>query len=251
MESRVEPGERERRRWRAGWLRYWEFMRRWHRFEVIGLEHILDGPPSMLVGYHARGFAADACMLSVELYRRTGRLPRAVFHKGIDELPIVPRLLHSIDGVTSEDDSLKAAIDGGDHIVVMPGGAREGLRSSCSRYEVDWGDHTGYLTLAAKLGIPIIPFASSGVDDLHIALNNGDEWAKWIGTPGDFPVWAAFGMIGMWPFSLPFPVKVTQLIGEPIALRPTKKMSEKARKKTHEEVQAHVQRLLDQVRLCG
>ena len=64
--------------------------------------------------------------------------------------------------------------------MVQPGGTREGSRSSRIRYKVDWGKRTGYLKLALKHGLPIVPAAASGVDDTYIGLNNGLKLAKKI-----------------------------------------------------------------------
>ena len=74
----------------------------------------------------------------------------------------------------------------------------EGTRSFRERYKVKWGDRRGYLKLALKYKIPIIPTGGTGVDDTYIGLNDGYAWGKRLGLPGNLPFWFAFG-VGPWP----------------------------------------------------
>ena len=74
----------------------------------------------------------------------------------------------------------------------------------------------GYLRLAIKHRLPIVPVAASGVDDVFIGLCDGYALGKRVRMPYRLPLWIGAGMTGLWPFSLPFPVKIEQHVGEPI-----------------------------------
>jgi len=202
----------------GSWLTFWGGMRRYHRFRVEGFEHLTEPGPALLVAYHARGFAVDVCLLSVEMHERLGYFPHAIFHEGIGRLPILRTMLGALGGVAGDDAILGEAVARGEHVIVLPGGGREAFRSACQRYRVDWGERTGYLRLALRLGVPIIPIASRGVDSLYLGLNDGYRLGKRLGVPMQLPCWVATGATGLFPLSLPYPVRLRQRIGARIHL---------------------------------
>ncbi len=201
----------------VAWLGFWRAMQHYHRFETEGFENLIGGGAALLVAYHARGVASDVCMLSVDVHDRLGYLPHAIFHEGMGRLPVFRTVLRGLGGVTNDDRVLSDAVARGEHIVVLPGGGREAFRSACHRYTVDWGDRVGYLRLALRLGIPLIPIGAAGVDDLYLGLNDGRRWGRRLRVPFKLPFWIALGATGPFP-SLPFPVAVRQVIGERIPL---------------------------------
>lgn len=197
------------------WLAYWGLMARVHRFESHGLEH-LDGERACLItGYHGRPVAYDLCFLSVELHKRLGYLPHAIFH-GSFEAPGLRWYLEGLGSVTNDDVKLAQVVGRGEHIIALPGGTREGHRSWRRPHQVDWGERLGYLRLAIKHRMPIVPVAGAGVDRAYLGLFEGYKWRKRLGLPAWMPFWAGVGPLGPWPFSPPFPVKITQCIGAPI-----------------------------------
>lgn len=231
---------------RAAWFGYWKAMRRWHRYEVVG-EHWLSARPALLVGYHGRPVAHDLCMLQSYLEERTGRFPRAFIHEGFKHYAPLRAFVEGVDFLTGDDATVRDALARGDHLVVTPGGTREGCRSARTRYRVDWGNRRGYLKLAARYGLPIIPAAASGVDDTYVGLNDGDAAGKRLGLPHGVPAWIGVGPFGLWPLSPPFPVKVIQHLGAPFTahLAPGAARDDAALDAMHREVVGCVQRLLD------
>ncbi len=202
----------------AGWLAYWRALRRYLRYEVVGLEKLDLPTAALIVGYHGRPAAYDSALLTVEIFERSGYLPHGIFHSSYEKNRFTNWILHGLGGVCADDASLERAVEKGEHIITVPGGTREGMRSFRQRYEVDWGERTGYLRLAAKYRIPIVPVGASGVDDAYVGLNNGYVLGKRVGMPAKMPLWFAVGLGGPWPFSLPFPVKIRQIVGEPITV---------------------------------
>ena len=200
------------------WLAVFRLARRYHRYEVEGFEQLERPGAALLVGYHGRPIAYDLCMLTVTMYERLGYLPHGVVHRYVEHQPVMRWVSHGLGFVTRDGDAIARAVARGEHILVQPGGTREGCRSVRHRYEVDWGNRTGYLRLALRHGLPILPIAASGVDDGYLGLNDGYRLGKRLGSPGGLPLWLGIGPLGLWPFSPPFPVKIRQLIGEPITL---------------------------------
>lgn len=233
---------------RAAWFAYWDVMRAYHRFEVRGLPHLERAGACLLVGYHGRPIAHDLCMLQALLRRRGGPEPRPVIHGTFDAVPVLRWLVEGVGFVTGDDEGMAAAIRRGDPIIITPGGTREGCRSSRDRYRVEWGDRTGYVRLALKYRLPILPTAASGVDDTYLALNDGYETGKRLRVPGRLPLWLGLGPLGPWPLSPPFPVKIVQHIGAPIDLAaegPIDPSDRPALLACHRRVTGAVQALLD------
>ena len=202
---------------RALWLAWARAQRIYHRYEVHGLGN-LDGRAKLIVGYHARGYAADLIILSAELYRRFGQLPVSFIHRFWRETPVLRWICEQLDLVSEDGPQLQRAISAGRHVLLMPGGIREANRSLLVRRTVDWGERTGYLRLALRHGLSIVPVASAGADLTFLGLNNGYIWGKRLRLPRGLPAWVGIGPLGTWPLSPPFPVKFVQLVGPPFEL---------------------------------
>lgn len=235
-------------RWaREAWLRYWRANQRWHRYEVRGFEH-LEGPPALIVGYHGRSIARDLCMLTASVHDRMGYIPHAFFHRAFGEYPGLRSVLAGVGGLTGDAASLEAVLERGEHLLTTPGGTGEGCRSHRHRYRVRWGDRMGYLKLALKYGLDLVPAAASGTDDTYIGLNDGDAWSRRLHAPANLPVWLGVGPLGLWPLSPPFPVKVTQHIGPRIHLPRVAREDHAGLAALHAQVVDTVQGLLDAAR---
>jgi 1-acyl-sn-glycerol-3-phosphate acyltransferase len=200
----------------AAWLAGFRLMRRYHRYEVEGLEHLDRRDACLLVAYHGRPIAFDLCMLTVTLHERLGYMPHGVVHGAVESNPLMQWVSDGLGFVTGDGDAVAAAVARGEHILVQPGGTREGCRSFRHRYRVDWGERTGYLRLAIRHRLPIVPVAAAGIDDGYIGFNDGYALGKRLGVPYRLPLWFGAGLTGLFPLSPPFPVKIRQVIGEPI-----------------------------------
>jgi 1-acyl-sn-glycerol-3-phosphate acyltransferase len=241
---------------RTAWFTYWDLMRGYHRFEVRGLSHLDQAGPALVVGYHGRPIAHDLCMLQALLHERRGRggavpEPRPILHEAFERLPVLRWLVEGVGFVTGDGEALARTVARGDPVIVTPGGTREGCRSSRERYRVAWGDRVGYIRLALKYKLKIIPTAAAGVDDTYLGLNDGYAWGKRLRLPARLPAWLGVGPLGLWPLSPPFPVKITQHIGPPIDLGehgPIDPADRAALLTLHRRVVSAVQALLDGAR---
>lgn len=202
----------------ATWLAFWRGMQRYHRYRVHGLEKLVSKRAMLLVAYHGRPIAHDQCMLSVSLYDRLGYMVHGVTHNAVTTNSLMTWVTEGLGFVTGDGPEVEAAIRAGQHIAVQPGGIREGCRSFRHRYELDWGERTGFIRLALRYGLPIVPLAARGVDDCYIGLNDGYRWGKRLGVPAGLPAWLGIGLGGLWPAAFPLPVQITTYIGDPIEL---------------------------------
>jgi 1-acyl-sn-glycerol-3-phosphate acyltransferase len=233
------------------WLTAFRLLRAWHRYEVRGLDTLLRPGAKLIVAYHGRPLALDQCMLTVTLYERLGYLPHGIIHGYFGQNRVLRRWIDGLGFVTGDGPGIAEAVARGEHILVQPGGTREGCRSFRHRYQVNWGDRLGYLRLAIRYGLPIVPVAGNGVDDAYLGLNDGYALGRKLGIPAGLPVWLGIGATGVWPLSLPFPVKMTQLVGEPIERHLGGRIDPSDREALvalHQEVRGAVQALMDHAR---
>lgn len=238
-----------RNRSESVWLAIFHALGRYHRYQTAGLEHLLEGSSALIVGYHGRPLAWDLCMLTVELHRRTGAMPHGIVHRAFAAGP-VGNVVRDLGFLTDDGDAIAAAIRRGEHILVAPGGTHEGCRPATARYQVDWANHLGYLRLAWRHDLPIVPVAAVGVDDGYLGINDGDPWGRRVRMPLRLPFWVGLGMGGPFPFAPPWPVTIRQRIGAP--LRPWRgragEPSPDDLLAAHRVVQGRVQGLLDALR---
>lgn len=201
---------------RALWRADWAWRRRWHRYRVEGIEPLLMPGARLLVGYHGRPIAHDLCMLQEVLREEHGVDSHAFIHAAAARMP---GLRHLVDGggfLTGDDAQTEAAVAAGHLLIVTPGATREGCRPSSIRNKVDWGERSGFLKLALKYRLPVVPAAGIGVDDTYVGLNDGYAWGRRLHMPEGIPAWLGVGPLGLWPWSPPFPVGIRTVIAPPI-----------------------------------
>lgn len=235
------------------WLSVWRAFSRYFRYEVSGLEH-LDGPASLIAGYHGRMAAWDSCMLSAALADRLGYMPHGIFHGTFGKVSALRWFVEGIGCVFGDDERLAEVVARGEHIITVPGGTREAYRPFWHNHTVNWGQRTGYLRLAIRHRLPVVPVAASGVDWAYVGLNDGYRLGKRVGMPGHLPLWLGLGPLGPAPLSPPFPVKVRQIVGPPIWATADGSVDINDRGallRLHADVVSSVQSLLDRARRRG
>jgi 1-acyl-sn-glycerol-3-phosphate acyltransferase len=68
----------------------------------------------------------------------------------------------AVDGIPENCSKL---MNGKQHIIVYPGGAREVMKNEGEQYRLVWKRRTGFARMAMQHGYDIIPFAALGADD--------------------------------------------------------------------------------------
>jgi len=236
----------------AMWLPTWRFWMWYHRYRVAGLEH-LDGPrPMLIAGYHGRGIAWDMCMINIAIYDRLHYMPHSMLHRAVAFVPYWRWLADGCGFFLGDGPELATAVARGEHIIITPGGADEGCRRWDDTYRVNWGDRVGYVKLAVKYDLPIVPVGAYGADSVYFGLNT-PEFGRWLGLPKDYAylAWLGLGPLGFYPYSPGFPVQLFQIVGEPIDPRAHGVTSVRDREgltKIHRMVTSKVQELIDTAR---
>src|SRR5437773_690256 len=123
------------------WLTLFRGMSKYFRFECEGFEN-LRTRTSLLVGYHGSPFPVDVFMLSTRVHDELGYILPAIWLRTWGEIPVLRSMVRALSGFLSEPNSaeMQSLIREGKHLVVLPGGSREGMKPFWRRYRLEWGD---------------------------------------------------------------------------------------------------------------
>lgn len=198
---------------------------RWFRAEVRGLHRIPSGP-GLYVANHNGGFMTpDTWLFAGAVLRQMGieHLPFGLAHDTLIRMPVVGWGLRRIGGVAAHPQNARALFRDGAKVLVYPGGDLETFRPWRHRNRIVFGGRRGYLRLALRERIPIVPVVSAGAHSGWFVLSDGQWLAKrlkvhrWLRTDVlPIAVSVPWGFnVGAPPY-LPLPVRILVEVLEPI-----------------------------------
>jgi 1-acyl-sn-glycerol-3-phosphate acyltransferase len=216
----------------------WPFMERqkylwnplmdyWFRMEVEGWEKIPE-PPVLLVGIHSGApFVWDAWTVGVQWWRHFGR-SRALHgtaHDALMALPGVGGYFRRMGVVPAAPDSISSALAAGHDVALWPGGERDSLRHWTKRDQAILAGRKGFIKLAIRTCVPIVPISTVGGPDSMPVLATGRRLAKVMALDKvarlkTFPIalQAPWGISPALLPELPLPTKIRTAFQDPIEL---------------------------------
>ncbi len=149
----------------------------------LGLEHVPREGAVLLAGNHSIYGLLDIPMLGLELYERTGRAVRGLGDHNHFALPVWRDLLRRIGAVRGTRENCARLFEAGEAVLVFPGGGREVFKHKGEKYQLVWKERVGFARLAIQYGVPIVPFAAVGVEDMfEIVLDAEDVLESPVGA---------------------------------------------------------------------
>ena len=142
---------------------------------AIGIEHVPREGAVLLTGNHTVYGLIDIPMLALELYEKTGRLVRGLGDHNHFALPIWRDVLHRLGAVRGTRENCARLFERGEPVLVFPGGGREVMKHKDEKYKLIWKERVGFARLAIEYGVPIVPFASVGVEDMFEIIADADD----------------------------------------------------------------------------
>ena len=200
------------------------------RSDVRGLEHIPEEGPVLLVGNHSGGtLIADTFVFGQHFYDRFG--PERRFHQLAHDLvfkvPGLRALLERYGTVPASPANMSGALRRDAALLVYPGGDHETYRPSWESDQIDFAGRTGFVELALKHRVPVVPVVAIGGQETALFLGQGRRFARALGLDRRFRLKVLPGAIGP-PFGLtvldlpgriPLPAKISVRVLKPIDLR--------------------------------
>lgn len=153
----------------------------WFRMEIDGWENIPESPPALLVGIHSGApFVWDAWTVGLQWWRRFGqeRTLHGTAHDALMAIPLFGRYFRSMGVLPAAPDAIATALAEGRDVALWPGGEVDSLRPWTERDQANLAGRTGFVKMAIRAGVPIVPIATVGGADAMPVLIRGDRLSK-------------------------------------------------------------------------
>jgi 1-acyl-sn-glycerol-3-phosphate acyltransferase len=134
------------------------------RRHLVKLEGRVPRGPALLVGNHGM-LGYESPFFFERIFSTSGRLPIGLADRWFFLVPGLRDLLVRLGGTYGSAANGLDALRRGELVVCYPGGAREVFKSEADKYRCLWERSIGFVRLAIRARVPIIPFAAAGVDD--------------------------------------------------------------------------------------
>jgi 1-acyl-sn-glycerol-3-phosphate acyltransferase len=189
---------------------------KWFRTEWEGLEKIPTSGGALLVANHAGAIPSDAPVIMHGIEKELGRPVYGMADYFFRTVPVVGTLWARAGGVAAKPENAYGLLhDQGQLALVFPEGTKGPSKSFTDRYQLRRFGRGGFVEIAMRAGVPVVPIAVVGSEEAMPVLLRLPRMAKLIGAPY-FPVTAnllAFGPLGM---VIPFPAKMKLRVLDPI-----------------------------------
>ncbi len=193
--------------------------------EVQGLDRVPPGA-ALYVGNHNGGLcSADTFILCQHLFHRWGldAVPYGLGHDLAVKMPGLAHILVPLGAVRAGSGIAQRLFEQGRKVMVYPGGDLDSLRPYRDRNRVVFGGSQGYLRLALRAGVPLVPVVAAGAHATFVVLDDGRWLARGLGLDRMFrlkvwPITLALPwglMVGTAPY-LPLPTKICIEVLEPM-----------------------------------
>jgi 1-acyl-sn-glycerol-3-phosphate acyltransferase len=191
----------------------------WHRVEWEGLEHIPTEGGALLVSNHAGAVPSDAPAIMHGIETELGRPVYGLADELFKSLPVVGTLWARVGGVLAHPDNAYRLLREQQQLaLVFPEGTKGTGKLYSERYQLRRFGRGGFVQIAMRAGVPIIPIAVVGAEEAMPILWKSPQLAKLLGLPY-LPVtanMAAFAGLGPLGALLPLPAKIRIRVLEPV-----------------------------------
>ncbi len=201
----------------------------WFRMEMEGWDNLPE-PPALLIGIHSGApFVWDAWTVGVQWWRHFGseRPIHGTAHDALMAAPGVGTFFRKMGVLPASRESISAALDAGRDVALWPGGEVDSLRPWTQRDEAVLGGRKGFIRMAIKAGVPIVPISTVGGPDGMPVLTSGKKLAEWTGLAKfarikrmPVAISAPWGLSPAMLPEIPFPTKIRTAFQEPVEIDP-------------------------------
>jgi 1-acyl-sn-glycerol-3-phosphate acyltransferase len=203
-----------------------ECFARYFRSEVRGFQRLPEQGPFLVVGNHSGGqMPPDLPVLLTAWWRERGEDEPvyALFHSFFLGLPGLGSVMARAGAVEAGPVNAESILRGGGILIDYPGGDYEVFRPWSERNRITFGDRVGFVRLALRTQVPVVPAVSVGAHETLVVLARGARVARLLGLDRRFRIKVMpvvfgppFGVVPGGIPTWPLPAKVTVELCEPI-----------------------------------
>ena len=235
-------------------------MDRYFRLEFDGFENLPE-EPCLLVGVHSGGpLTMDAWTVIMAWWRHFGgsRSLHGTAHDVLMNAPVLGQYFRRLGTISPSRENIQAAFDKGDDVILWPGGELDCYRTWADRDKAVLGGRKGFIRMAMRAGVPIVPVATVGGHDTLFVLSEGRGLAKALNLKERMRSDVAPITLS-WPFGLalhltpfqhiPLPAKIRTQILDPVYLDsdPARLDDQDYVDAVYEDIEARIQVAMDEL----
>ncbi len=196
--------------------------------EIQNFDRLPAQSPMLVVGNHSGGIYMPDFWAFLRHWIRERGLDEALYPLGFDfmfSLPLIGKMVRRLGTVPASHSNAERLLEAGNSVIVYPGGDEDAYRPWTERHRVDLHGRTGFVRLAIRQQVPVVPVVAHGSHDVIIVLNRGDAVARALGLDrlriNILPLVAGppWGIAPVQLPTWPLPAKVTLRVCEPIDWR--------------------------------
>jgi 1-acyl-sn-glycerol-3-phosphate acyltransferase len=210
-----EWGRSERTRALARAL-YEPIYSKWFRVEWEGLEKIPTDGGALLVANHAGAIPSDAPVIMHGIEKELERPVYGLADYFFRTVPVIGTLWARAGGVSARPANAYRLLKEQQQLaLVFPEGTKGPSKSFTDRYQLRRFGRGGFVEIAMRAGVPIIPIAVIGSEEAMPVVWRLPTVAKALGVPY-FPITANLLTMGPLGIVMPFPAKFKLRVLDPV-----------------------------------
>lgn len=189
---------------------------KWFRTEWEGLDKIPDAGGALLVANHAGAIPSDAPVIMHGIEKELGRPVYGLADYFFRTVPVVGTLWARAGGVSARPANAYRLLKEQHQLaLVFPEGTKGPSKSYTDRYQLRRFGRGGFVEIAMRAGVPVIPIAVVGSEEAMPVVFRLPTLAKALGVPY-FPVTANLLTMGPLGVVVPFPAKFKLRVLDPV-----------------------------------
>lgn len=146
-----------------------EIARKYFRLQVEGVEHIPRRGPALIIPNHSGYSGFDALLLSHEIYKSTGRIPRVLTHHlwFLSKATAIPA--EKVGFIEANMKNGLTQLKKNNLVTLFPEGEYGNFKPTTKRYHLQEFKR-GFVRMALLRQCPIVPVLILGAEETHINL---------------------------------------------------------------------------------
>ncbi|MEV4551269.1 lysophospholipid acyltransferase family protein [Nonomuraea wenchangensis] len=186
----------------------------WFRVETVELHNVPQEGGALVVANHSGTLPLDALMLQVAMHDDVHRPLRLLGADLVYQLPLLSHLARKTGHTLACREDADRLLRKGELVGVFPEGFKGVGKPFSERYKLQRFGRGGFVASAIRAGVPILPTAIVGAEEIYPKIGDVKSLARLLGLPY-VPITPFFPLLG--PLGLvPLPSKWMIEFGEPI-----------------------------------
>jgi 1-acyl-sn-glycerol-3-phosphate acyltransferase len=189
---------------------------KWFRTDWEGLEKIPSDGGALLVANHAGAIPSDAPVIMHGIEKELGRPVYGLADYFLRTIPVVGTLWARAGGVSARPaNAYRLLKEQRQLALVFPEGTKGTSKSFTDRYQLRRFGRGGFVEIAMRAGVPVIPIAVVGSEEAMPVVMRLPTLARALGIPY-FPITANLLAMGPLGVVAPFPAKFKLRVLNPV-----------------------------------